>query len=137
MKAKAVNIFFIFLIAASFSCRHTQIIQQENLQDGRILKIETFTFRHKGERFKQISAIIWDNDKIVYTYNISTKCGCVGKVEHMPRIMHYSLSTSANVEVPLNETDKFIFKKFASLPQIETYCSKNLLDSAKGFIKNN
>ena len=98
-----------------------------------MLKIETFTFKHKGERFKQISAFIRDNDQIVSSYNISTKCGCVGKAEYIPRIKRYSLSSTNNFEFPLTETDKFVFKKFVSLPQIETYCSKSLLDSAKGF----
>ena len=134
MKHKVIYIILLVFIFISFSCKHTQVIQKEILQDGKVLEIETLTFRYKGEKFKQISGIIWDNRKIVSSYNISTKCGCVGKTEHVPRIIHYNLTTNHNFDLPLNEVDKLVFKKFASLPQIETYCSKNLLDSAKGFI---
>jgi hypothetical protein len=136
MKVNAINILFISFLVLSLSCQHTQIIQKEILQDGKFLQIETFTFRYKGERVKQISSIIKNDGKIVSSYNISTKCGCVGKTEYIPRITHYKLTINQSFDLPLNETDKLVFKKFASLPQIETYCSKNLLDSAKGFIKD-
>ena len=136
MKVKAINIFLVISTTVSLHCKQSQILQQENFQDGRSSKIETFTVKFKGERFNQIIAIIRDNDKIHSTYNISTKCGCVGKSEYTPGIKRYALSSSNSFEVPLNETDKLVFKKFASLPQIETYCSKSLLDSAKGFNSN-
>ena len=136
MKVKAINIPFVFLVVISLSCRHTQTIQVDVIQDGKILKIETSSFSYRGEKYKNIAGIVYDDKKIVCSYYISTKCGCVGKTEHLPRITPYKLTTNNNFDLPLNETDKLVFKKFASLPQIETYCSKTLLDSAKGFIKD-
>ena len=136
MKIKTISIVFL-LLTTLLSCKHTQIIQLENLPDGRSMRIETSPLKYKGEKFKQLSSIIKDNDdKIICSYYITTKCGCIGKTEHVPRITRYRLTTSNNFDLPLNETDKLVFKKLASLSEIETYCSKNLLDSAKGFIKN-
>ena len=134
MKIKTLNIIFL-LLTALLSCKHTQIVQLGNILNGRSMRIETSQLKYKGEKFKHLSAIIKDNDKIICSYYITTKCGCIGKTEHVPRITRYRLTTNNNFDLPLNETDKLVFKKFASLPEIETYCSKNLLDSAKGFIK--
>lgn len=66
-------------------------------------------------------------------YQIQEACGCVTKTLY-PNTK-YKLSTQLPVDIPLTDEDLYVFKKLSAFSRIEKFCSRTMLDSAKGFIK--
>jgi len=133
--------FLILLFISSFlSCGHPrQILLSEKNNENQTIEISTYRFKNKGKWYDQIEGRIINKDNMLsLVYHISTKCGCITKIDHrQKRIAYYKAVDHLNYDLAFDSTDKFMFSKFASLPNIERYCSQNLLKSSKGFIKTN
>lgn len=128
---------FIFLF---FSCAHSkEILLSEKDSENQTIEISTFRFKSKGEWINQVETrIINKEGKWLYTYHITSICGCLTKTDYrIKKIIHYKAADHLNYDIPLDSTDKFVFLKLNSLPGIEEYCSKNMLSSVKGSIKIN
>jgi hypothetical protein len=132
-----VKIFNLILAVSAihFSCNSGHILSAEKMDNNMFVEFSTFTFRHKGEKITQLDAIIRDSSKrMIEAWHISNKCSCIGKTYYTPYLRHYKLTTETNYNSPLNEQDRFLIKKLSQLKEIENFCSRSLLDSAKGFI---
>ena len=131
--------FLILILLFTFlSCTPpTQILVSEKNKDNQTIEISSVRFKTKGEWFNQIDGKITDKEgKWLFIYHISTKCGCLTKTDYRKGIKHYKAVDQLNYDFVIDSLDKFMLMKFASLPDIENYCSKSLLYSAKGFIRD-
>lgn len=128
----------IYLLCISLlccSCTSVLVLSRENISGGRTLELNMIQSGKKGEKKKQLNGIIRNSDgKWQTLYSVTARCGCVGKSVFLPGESHYRLSTGPDFQIPINEDDKLVFRKFLELTAIEKFCSKSLLDSAKGFI---
>ena len=122
------------------SCGEPKIIlASEKNNQKQTIEFWSSKSKHKGEWFKQINGRLTDeNGKWLYIYHISTVCGCLTKTDYRERrISNYKAVDHSNYDFTLDSTDKFMLSKFAALPDIENYCSKQMLETTKGFIKLN
>jgi len=132
--------FLIFIILNAISCSLTKEIllsTEKNSQDQTI-EISTSRFKSKGEWFNLIRGAIRNKSgKLIYNYQIVSKCGCLSKTDYTHgEIIHYNAVENMNYDIAIDYTDKSMLFKFGSIPDIENYCSKSLLTSTKGFVRN-
>ena len=131
----------LLAIIILISCSQTKeiLLSTEKYSQDETIKIYESKIKSDGEWFNHLSGHIFDKTgKRLYIFHVSSKCGCVNKSDYSQRkIVRYNAVTHLNYEIALDSTDKFMLSKFASLPEIEKYCSKSLLESAKGFIRDN
>jgi len=103
--------------------------------ENNYFKIREDSFRYKKQYHLQLTAEINDNNsKTLVRYSFSNICTCSFKNYANTSYKTYlKLTTAPQFDIPLSDTDKLIFKKLTGLPAIEKYCSRSLLDSAKGY----
>ncbi|MBL7723157.1 MAG: hypothetical protein JNK27_03365 [Chitinophagaceae bacterium] len=112
---------------------------------GKYFTYDSITFKSKGDKIRQLSGYIRDSTgRILSHYSITSKCQCIHKSIMAGQVskqnIQYKLTSELLIDIiPLNKEDSFVFGQFLKYPGIENYCSKELLDSAKGFtkLKNN
>lgn len=104
--------------------------------DKGYLVIRVDSFRRKNQYYKQLNAVVRDSSgKMIACYTILDRCGCVSKMNYGQPFSRYKLQTNFSFDIPVSEGDKFIFKKFLDHPRITEFCTRSMLDSAKGFTR--
>lgn len=127
----------IFISLATYvisSCGITRQVHYEETYKNRFFEISTDSFRYKKETYQTLHGIIRDSsNRYMVHYQIQSVCGCVRKTLY-PNTQ-YKLTTQLPVDILLTEEDIFVFKKLSAFSKIDKFCSRTMLDSAKGFIK--
>jgi len=129
------SIISIFISISLFSCIHTKTLSKEPiLNNEKNLEIRLKTYRHKGTEYQELYAIITDKSgKYQSGYYITPICGCIRKYEQTKgRMRYFKLSTESKFDKSFDGEDSLVMEKFKAFPNIESFCSKSVLDSVKG-----
>ena len=121
-----------FLIA---SCSTIRTVSEENIINKSTLRIYKESYKIQGKSFHELRAVLTDSSENIVVYWITSVCNCIRKEDRKIPRKQYKAVTDSNYDLELTNSDKIILQKFRALPEIEMFCSKSLLDSAKGFIQ--
>ncbi len=128
---------FALLIIASFcvsSCGPVRQVLFKEAYNDKFFEISIDSFRYKKETYRTLVGIFKDSaNRYLTRYQIQGICGCISKSINPKN--QWKLSTQLPVDVLLTKEDLYAFKKLSEFPSIEKFCSRTLLDSAKGFIE--
>lgn len=133
---RAFRIFAILIITffCVTSCGPVRQVLFREAYNDKFFEISLDSFRYKKENYRTLVGIFKDSaNRHLTRYQIQETCGCISKSINPKN--QWRLSTQLPVNVILTKEDLYAFKKFSEFPSIEKFCSKSLLDSAKGFIE--